>query len=42
MMDFDTKILILVNRKLYDKKIIDENTYYVVNDILLKKLSDYN
>ena len=41
-MDFDTKILILVNRKLYDKKIIDENTYYVVNDILLKKLSDYN
>ena len=39
-MDFDIKIFILLNRKLYDKKIIDENTYYIVNDILLKKLSD--
>ena len=41
-MDFEIKTLILINRNLYDKKIIDESSFFIVNDLLLKKLCDYN
>ncbi len=34
---FITNIEIIINRKLYERKIIDENTFVKVNDILLKK-----
>ena len=35
---FETNIELIINRKLFERKIIDENTYSLVNDFLLKKL----
>ena len=33
---FKTNIEILINRKLFERKIIDENTFSLVNNALLK------
>ncbi len=34
----ELKIKMIINNSLYKKNIIDEQTYYIVNDKLLKKL----
>lgn len=39
-MIFTTNIEIIINRKLFERKIIDENTYLTTNDKLLKKLKE--
>lgn len=36
---FNINVEILINRKLYERKIIDENTFTLVQEILLKKLN---
>ncbi len=36
---FNINVEIIINRKLYERKIIDENTFTLVQEILLKKLN---
>ena len=36
--NFVINIEIIINRKLYERKVIDEDTFTIVNDVLLRKL----
>lgn len=39
---FITELKIIINKSLYQKKKIDENTFRIANDILLRELKNYN
>lgn len=39
---FITELKIIINKNLYQKKMIDENTFRIANDLLLQELKKYN